>query len=82
MRVGLEGNNATASGFRVALAEGMFTSDARARAAHDVPLDPWIVAAHVSQTASLAAESDELVTQLTVALEEIDRAARATGCWN
>jgi hypothetical protein len=47
-----------------------------------IPLDPWIVAAHVSQTESLATESDQLVDQLTVALEEIDRAARATGCWN
>ena len=47
-----------------------------------IPLDPWIVAAHASQTASLAAESDALVEELTVALEEIDRAARASGCWN
>jgi hypothetical protein len=47
-----------------------------------VPLDPWIVKAHVSQTEKLASESDDLVAQLTVALEEIDRAARAVGCWN
>ena len=61
----------------------MFTSDAAELAPHmTIPLDPWIVAAHVSHTASLAEESDELVTQLTVALEEVDRAARATGCWN
>jgi hypothetical protein len=83
VRVEGEGNNATASGFRVALDDGMFTSDAMQLAPHmTVPLDPWIVAAHVSQTESLASESDQLVEQLTVALEEIDRAARATGCWN
>jgi len=83
VRVEREGNNATASGFRVAVADGMFTSDAMQLAPHmTIPLDPWIVAAHVSQTESLATESDQLVDQLTVALEEIDRAARATGCWN
>jgi hypothetical protein len=83
VRVGQESNVATASGFRVALAEGMFTSDAMQLAPHmTIPLSPWIVAAHTSQTESLAAESDALVEQLTVALEEIDRAARATGCWN
>ncbi len=53
VRVDLEGNNATASGFRVAVEEGMFTSDAAELAPHmTIPLDPWIVAAHVSQTAS------------------------------
>jgi hypothetical protein len=78
-----EGNVAVASGFRAAIADGMFTSDARTLAPFmTVPLDPWIVAAHVSQTDRLAEESDALVEQLTVALEEIDRAARATGCWN
>ncbi len=83
VRVGQEGNVATASGFRAAVAGGMFASDARTLAPFmTVPLDPWIIAAHVSQTDSLASESDELVDQLTVALEEIDRAARATGCWN
>jgi len=83
VRVGREENVATASGFRAAVADGMFVSDARALAPFmTVPLDPWIVAAHVSQTESLATETDELVDQLTVALEEIDRAARATGCWN
>ena len=83
VRVKLEGDVAVASGFRTAVAEGMFTSDARTLAPFmTVPLDPWIVAAHVSQADSLADESDELVEQLTVALEEIDRAARATGCWN
>ncbi len=83
VRVANEGNNATASGFRVALADGMFTSDAMQLAPHmTIPLDPWIVAAHVSQTENLARESDELVVQLTVALEEIDRAARASGCWD
>jgi hypothetical protein len=83
VQVQLEGNVATASGFRVARAEGMFTTDANQLATRmTVPLDPWIVAAHVSQTDSLATESDALVEQLTVALEEIDRAARASGCWN
>jgi predicted transcriptional regulator len=61
----------------------MFTSDATELAPHmTIPLDPWIVAAHVSETTSPAEELDELVTQLTVALEEIARAARASGCWN
>jgi hypothetical protein len=83
VRVKREGDVAVASGFRAAVADGMFTSDARALAPFmTVPLDPWIVAAHVSQTDRLADESDALVEQLTVALEEIDRAARATGCWN
>lgn len=83
VRVRREGNVATASGFRVAVADGMFTSDANQLAPHmTIPLDPWIVAAHLSQTGSLAAASDALVEQLTVALEEIDRAARASGCWN
>jgi Domain of unknown function (DUF4124) len=83
VRIGLEGNDAVASGFRVAVDDGMFTSDAMQLAPHmTVPLDPWIVAAHVSQTESLATESDDLVEQLTVALEEIARAARASGCWN
>lgn len=83
VRVEREGNNAMASGFRAALDDGMFVSDAMQLAPHmTVPLDPWIVAAHVAQTESLATESDQLVDQLTVALEEIDRAARASGCWN
>lgn len=83
VRVQLEGNNAVASGFRTARGEGMLTSDAAVLSPYmTVPLDPWIVKAHVSQTEHLAGESDELVAQLTVALEEIDRAARAVGCWN
>ena len=82
-RVRFEGNVATASGFRAALADGMLASDALQLAPHmTIPLSPWIVATHVSQTESLATESDTLVEQLTVALEEIDRAARASGCWN
>jgi hypothetical protein len=82
-RVRLEGNIATASGFRAAQADGMFRSDAMQLAPHmTIPLSSWIVAAHVSQTESLASESEILVEQLTVALEEIDRAARASGCWN
>lgn len=83
VRIQLEGNNAVASGFRAAVGEGMLTSDAAVLSPYmTVPLDPWIVKAHVSQTDHLAGESDELVAQLTVALEEIDRAARAVGCWN
>lgn len=82
-RVRFEGNVATASGFRAALDDGMFASDALQLAPHmTIPLSPWIVATHVSQTENLATESDTLVEQLTVALEEIDRAARASGCWN
>jgi len=83
LHVGRTGNTAVASGFRAAVAEGMFTSDAMELAPHmTIPLDPWIVAAHTAQTDDLATQSDQLVDQLTVALEEIDRAARATGCWN
>jgi hypothetical protein len=82
VRVAHEGDVAVASGFRVELAKGMFTSDARELAPYmTVPLDPWIVDAHVAQTARIATESDDLVEQLTIALEEIDRAARASGCW-
>jgi hypothetical protein len=83
VRVQHEGNVATASGFWAALADGMPLSDAIVLAPHvTVPLDPWIVKAHVSQTERLASESDHLVEQLTVALEEIDRAAQASGCWH
>jgi hypothetical protein len=82
VRVAHEGNVAVASGFRVELAKGMFTSDANELAPYvSIPLDSWIVDAHVAQTARLASESDDLVDRLTVALEEIDRAARASGCW-
>lgn len=82
VRVSEEGNLAVASGFR-AVRNDLFTSDATQLAPYlSVPLDPWIVAAHAAQTENLAADSDALVQQLTVALEEIDRAARATGCWN
>lgn len=82
VRVRAEGNIAVASGFRVARDE-MFTSDAMQLAPYlTVPLDPWIVAAHASQTDDLATDSEILVQQLTVALEEIDRAARASSCWN
>lgn len=82
VRVSEEGNVAVASGFR-AVRTDLFTSDAMQLAPHlSVPLDAWIVAAHAAQTEDLAADSETLVQQLTVALEEIDRAARATGCWN
>jgi hypothetical protein len=83
MLVALEKSVATASGFRAELEEGMFTSDVMQLAPHmTILLSPWIVAAHVSQTENLAAESDALVEQLTAALEEIDRAARASDCWH
>lgn len=76
-------NVVTASGFRVALEEGMLRSTADAVAPYvTISLDPWIVKAHVAQTEQLANESGSMVDQLTVALEEIDRAARASGCWN
>jgi len=76
-----ETDGATASGFRAAR-PAMFTSDAEALAPFmRVPLDPWIVAAHVAQTDDLADGANTLVNELTVALEEIDRAARASGCW-
>ena len=44
-------------------------------------LSPWAVDTHVAQLETLARESEALVDELTVALEEIDRAARASGCW-
>lgn len=44
-------------------------------------LPPWVVEAHVAQADELADEAANLVEELTVALEEIDRAARASGCW-
>jgi hypothetical protein len=46
-----------------------------------VPLPPWVVEAHIAQTHELGAESAGLVDELTVALEEIDTAARRVGCW-
>jgi hypothetical protein len=44
-------------------------------------LPPWIVEAHVAQTAEIGDEAADFVDDLTVALEEIDRAARTRGCW-
>jgi hypothetical protein len=46
-----------------------------------VPLPPWVVEAHIAQTHELGAESTDLVDELSVALEEIDTAARRAGCW-
>jgi hypothetical protein len=46
-----------------------------------VEIAPWIVDAHVAQTHELGEEAGEFVDELTVALEEIDGAARARGCW-
>ncbi len=49
--------------------------------AEAVALPAWVVEAHVAQVAELADETGTLVDELTVALEEIDRAARANDCW-
>ena len=46
-----------------------------------VRLPDWLVEAHAAQTDELGHETDAYVDELTVALEEIDRAARAAGCW-
>jgi len=46
-----------------------------------VPLPPWLVDAHIAQTGELGAETSRLVDELSVALEEIDGAARRSGCW-
>jgi hypothetical protein len=46
-----------------------------------LPLPAWTIDAHVGQTDELGRETDDLVSDLTVALEEIDHAARAHGCW-
>jgi hypothetical protein len=41
----------------------------------------WVLEASAAQTAELAAEIDDFNDGLTVAHEEIDRAAHAQGCW-
>lgn len=46
-----------------------------------IELPPWIVEAHIAQTGAIGDEAAELVEELTVALGEIDGAARARGCW-
>lgn len=46
-----------------------------------VPLPSWVVDAHIAQTNELGKESAGFVDELTVALEEIDSAARQAGCW-
>jgi hypothetical protein len=46
-----------------------------------VILPPWLVEATVAQTTELAAETEEFLEELTVAREEIQRAAHASGCW-
>jgi len=46
-----------------------------------VVLPEWLPEAHAAQTAEIAAETEAFVDELTIALEEIDRAARAAGCW-
>ena len=52
--------------------------EARAR---DVRIPPWVVEAHIAQLDELADETADFVEELRVALEEIDRAAQARGCW-
>jgi len=47
----------------------------------ELRLPTWIVEAHLAQLDELATETTDLVDELTVALAEIDRAARARGCW-
>lgn len=47
----------------------------------NVELPPWIVEAHIGQARLLAGETDDFVDELQTALEEIDAAARARGCW-
>jgi hypothetical protein len=71
---------------RVARSFGAFAEDfsaiaARGYAARDVRIPPWVVEAHVAQTKEIGDETADLVEELTVALEEIDHAARARGCW-
>lgn len=46
-----------------------------------VRIPPWVVEAHIAQTRELAEEAADFVDDLTAALEEIDAAARARGCW-
>ncbi len=46
-----------------------------------VVLPEWLPEAHAAQTAEIAAETEAFVDELSVALEEIDRAARDAGCW-
>lgn len=47
----------------------------------EIELPPWLVEVGEAQTAELAVEIEEFSEELTVAREEIDRAARAQGCW-
>jgi hypothetical protein len=47
----------------------------------DVALYPWLAQINAAQTEELAAETQELLDELTVAREEIDQAAQTLGCW-
>ncbi len=47
----------------------------------ELQLPEWIVDVHVAQVRELATETAQLTDELTVALEEIDGAARTRGCW-
>jgi len=46
-----------------------------------VRLPAWVVKATAASTAELATEINEFSEELAVARAEIDRAARAQGCW-
>jgi hypothetical protein len=47
----------------------------------ETTLPPWLVDGHAAQTAALADDTEAFVSELTIALEEIDAAAQAAGCW-
>jgi hypothetical protein len=66
-----------ADDFAVVAARGYVAGSAD----YSVSVPPWIVDAHVAQLDDLAGETGVLIDELTVALDEIDRAARASGCW-
>jgi hypothetical protein len=72
---------ATEPGRGVTLGNGLLRQAAYTGNAPGVAIPPWLVEAHIAQTGELSAEAGDLVDELTVALEEIDAAARASGCW-
>jgi hypothetical protein len=75
--IALSRNESVARSFRVAAVR--FESQAAGGNGFETP--PWLVEAGAAQTAELAAEIEEFITELSVAREEIDRAARARDCW-
>lgn len=72
---------ATGSAQALTLGNGVFSPAVYIEPPAGVVLPPWVVDAHIAQTAELSGEAGDLVDELTVALEEIDEAARASGCW-